>query len=176
LVVLQFSSFLLGCCSSGQVTFMSCGSAIRSALIAVAGQLSGYRRLNHAELISTLLRGMFCSSKHCQFNPGIFGKIFDHKCLGLDNLVKTILHWKHLCFYFRWCNSRLNSRAALDICHIIMVQLWYPTTEKERSMFICKPCMKDDQHFDFHMMKSRGPCEICGKTKVCADCHCPPDK
>ena len=45
---------------------------------------------------------------------------------------------------------------------------------KETGMFICKGCMKDDQHYDFHMFKSHGPCEICGKTQTCADCHCPP--
>ncbi len=35
-------------------------------------------------------------------------------------------------------------------------------------MFICSECLKDDP---FYMPQSRGPCEVCGKVKVCYDIH-----
>lgn len=36
-------------------------------------------------------------------------------------------------------------------------------------MFICDKCHGDDGH----LFKSYGPCEVCGKTAECSDCHCP---
>ena len=35
-------------------------------------------------------------------------------------------------------------------------------------MFICKECLNDDP---IYMPQSRGPCEVCGKTRVCYDIH-----
>ena len=45
-------------------------------------------------------------------------------------------------------------------------------------MFLCKNCHNHKQHFGAEM-ESFGPCEICGKVKLCIDCHrniCRPPK
>jgi hypothetical protein len=39
-------------------------------------------------------------------------------------------------------------------------------------MFLCDPCHKAAFGEGDHLSQSRGPCEACGKTASCSDCHC----
>lgn len=41
-------------------------------------------------------------------------------------------------------------------------------------MFLCDDCHKS--FGEGHLSRSHGPCEGCGKTADCSDCHCPPRK
>lgn len=39
-------------------------------------------------------------------------------------------------------------------------------------MFYCESCAKKNSWpFDWYLAASRGPCEVCHKTAVCADVH-----
>lgn len=37
-------------------------------------------------------------------------------------------------------------------------------------MFICEPCLKEDDCQYLHLMSSYGPCEVCGKRTETWDC------
>lgn len=42
-------------------------------------------------------------------------------------------------------------------------------------MFMCQPCNDEDdtcRQGQDHMVKSYGPCEMCGKIANCVDCKC----
>ena len=38
-------------------------------------------------------------------------------------------------------------------------------------MFLCDDCHDADAHLA--LFRSKGPCEGCGKVKICIDCHYP---
>ncbi len=42
-------------------------------------------------------------------------------------------------------------------------------------MFLCQPCTDARSgagHYNQHVHRSHGPCELCGVTGACADCRC----
>ena len=43
-------------------------------------------------------------------------------------------------------------------------------------MFVCDQCHEKHYGETLHFSGSYGPCEVCGKTRSCSDCHCPEKK